>query len=207
MRKTPPAARRRSAAALMVLTIAACSGGSAPVTVPAPESVRPVSRVDAEFMAGMIPHHAQAVRMANWAESHGARPDIQILARRIVVAQQDEIALVQSWLADRDLPVPPADATHHRMTMNGSSHDMLMPGMLSEAEMNQLDQARGTDFDRLFLTFMIRHHQGAITMVDKLFASDGAGQDEVVFRFGSDVYADQSTEIERMEKMLAQLSR
>jgi len=197
----------RSAAALMALVFAACSGGSPPAAAPVPEVSRPLSQADAEFMAGMIPHHAQAVRMARWAETHGARSDIRILAQRIVVAQQDEIALVRTWLADRGLPVPPPDATHHRMTMNGMTHDMLMPGMLTEEEMNRLDQARGAEFDRLFLTYMIRHHQGALAMVDKLFASDGAGQDEVVFRFGSDVYADQSTEIERMEKMLAQLSR
>jgi uncharacterized protein (DUF305 family) len=81
---------------------------------------------------------------------------------------------------------------------------MLMPGMLTPAELAQLDRARGPEFDRFFLTFMIRHHEGALTMVDELFGSHGAGQDEVVFRFASDVYADQSTEIERMQKMLAQ---
>lgn len=80
---------------------------------------------------------------------------------------------------------------------------MLMPGMLTDEELAQLDKARGSEFDRLFLTAMIRHHQGAITMVDQLFGTSGAGQDEVVFRFASDVYADQTTEIERMQKMLA----
>ena len=82
---------------------------------------------------------------------------------------------------------------------------MLMPGMMTDEELAELDRASGSTYDRLFLTFMIRHHEGAITMVDQLFASDGAGQDEVVFRFGSDVHADQSTEIERMQKMLAQI--
>jgi uncharacterized protein (DUF305 family) len=84
---------------------------------------------------------------------------------------------------------------------------MLMPGMLSDEQMKQLDQARGPEFDRLFLRFMIQHHQGAITMVDELFASPGAGQDEFVFKFASDVNADQSTEIARMQKMLIFLPR
>ena len=88
------------------------------------------------------------------------------------------------------------------MNMNGMTHDMLMPGMLTEAEMAGLEKARGSEFDRLFLTYMIKHHQGAITMVDQLFASYGAAQDETVFRFASDVYADQTTEIDRMQQML-----
>ena len=90
-----------------------------------------------------------------------------------------------------------------RMSMNGMEHDMLMPGMLSDEQLAELDKARGADFDRLFLTAMIKHHQGAITMVDQLIASYGAAQDDTIFRFASDVVADQSTEIERMEKMLA----
>lgn len=182
-----------------------CGGGTQPVAVPKPAASRPISEADAQFMSGMIPHHAQAVKIAGWARSHGARPDLAVLADRIIVAQRDEIALMQNWLRDRRLPVPAADATRHRMTMNGADHEMLMPGMMTDEELAGLDRARGTEFDRLFLTYMIRHHQGAITMVNQLFGSNGAGQDEVVFRFGSDVYADQSTEIERMEKMLAQI--
>jgi uncharacterized protein (DUF305 family) len=154
-------------------------------------------------MSGMIPHHAQAVLIAGWAPSHGARQDIRLLCERIVVAQRDEIALMQTWLRDRGLPVPDAKATHMKMMMDGMEHDMLMPGMLNDQELAQLDRARGSEFDRLFLQAMIRHHQGAISMVDALFKSSGAGQDETVFRFASDVYADQTTEIERMQKMLA----
>jgi uncharacterized protein (DUF305 family) len=154
-------------------------------------------------MAGMIPHHAQAVLIAGWVPTHGARDDVRILAERIVVGQRDEIALMQTWLRDRGQPAPAADATHMRMTMpNGMTHDMLMPGMLTDEELARLDQARGAEFDRLFLTYMIKHHQGAITMVDTLFESYGAAQDDVVFRFASDVYADQSTEIDRMYTML-----
>jgi uncharacterized protein (DUF305 family) len=110
---------------------------------------------------------------------------------------------MQGWLRDRGQKVPEANATHMRMSMNGMEHDMLMPGMLNEAQLAALDKARGSDFDRLFLQAMIGHHEGAITMVDALFASKGAGNDDIVYRFASDVYADQSTEIERMGKMLA----
>ena len=90
------------------------------------------------------------------------------------------------------------------MKMNGMEHDMLMPGMMTDEQMAALDKARGPEFDRLFLTGMIGHHQGAIDMVDVLFKSYGAAQDELVFKFASDVYADQSTEIDRMQQMLEQ---
>jgi uncharacterized protein (DUF305 family) len=142
--------------------------------------------------------------MAKWAPTHGAGADLQRLAERIVVAQQDEIALMQNWLKEKGEPVPEATPGPMRMTMpDGTAHDMLMPGMLSEAELKQLDAARGTDFDRLFLTFMIRHHEGALDMVEELFASNGAGQDEDTFRLASDVFADQTTEIRVMKEMLA----
>jgi uncharacterized protein (DUF305 family) len=158
---------------------------------------------DVHFMAGMIPHHAQAVLIAGWAPSHGARSDVRTLCERIVVGQQDEIHLMQFWLREHGEPVPDAKATHMKMQMDGMEHDMLMPGMLNDEQLAQLDKARGADFDRLFLAAMMAHHQGAITMVDALFASNGAGNDDMVYRFASDVYADQTTEIERMGKMLA----
>jgi uncharacterized protein (DUF305 family) len=167
----------------------------------------PYSDADVEFMSGMIPHHAQAVIMAGWAPSHGARQDVAVLCERIVVGQRDEIAMMQGWLRDRGLPVPDATSTRHRMKMDGVEHDMLMPGMLTDEEMAALDRARGPDFDRLFLTGMIKHHQGAIDMVDALFKSYGAAQDEVVFKFASDVYADQSIEINRMNEMLEGAAR
>jgi uncharacterized protein (DUF305 family) len=167
----------------------------------------PYSDADVDFMAGMIPHHAQAVVMAGWAPSHGARKDVAILCERIVVAQRDEIAMMQQWLRDRGQPVPDATSTRHRMKMNGVEHDMLMPGMLTDEEMAALDRARGPEFDRLFLTGMIKHHQGAIDMVDVLFKSYGAAQDETVFKFANDVYADQSIEIDRMTEMLEVGSR
>jgi len=158
---------------------------------------------DVHFMSGMIPHHAQAVLIAGWAASHGARADIVRLCERIVVGQGDEIALMQSWLRQKGAPVPEATATHLTMSMDGMKHDMLMPGMLSPEQLAELDIARGSKFDRLFLQAMIRHHQGAISMVDELLGSEGAAQDDLVYKFASDVYADQTTEISFMEKMLA----
>ena len=157
---------------------------------------------DVHFMSGMIHHHAQAVLIAKWAPTHGASAELQRLAERIVVGQNDEIALMRNWLQDKGEPVPEPTPGPMRMRMNGMEHEMLMPGMLTEAQVEQLDASRGLAYDKLFLTFMIQHHQGAITMVNDLFASPGAGQDETVFRFASDVYADQTTEIARMQLML-----
>ena len=175
---------------------------------PRPDLVRaPYSQADIDFMSGMIPHHAQAVIMAGWAPSHGARSDVRILCERILVGQRDEIAFMRNWLRDRSQTVPDATSTRHQMKMNGVEHDMLMPGMLTPEEMTALDKARGSEWDRLFLTGMIRHHEGAIKMVDDLFASYGALQDDDVYKFASDVYADQSTEIERMQKMLSSLDK
>ena len=162
----------------------------------------PYTDADVDFMAGMIPHHAQAVIMAGWAPSHGARKDVAILCERIVVEQRDEIAMMQGWLRDRGQTVPDATSTRHKMKMNGVEHEMLMPGMMSDEEMAALDAARGPEFDRLFLIGMIKHHQGAIDMVDVLFKAYGAAQDETVFKFASDVHADQSIEIDRMHVML-----
>lgn len=159
-------------------------------------------------MTGMIHHHAQAVLIAGWSPTHGASEPMLRLTERIVVGQNDEIALMSRWLRDHNQPVPEADtASTHAMagmgSMPGMDHgDMMMPGMLSAAQLAQLDSARGPVFDRLFLTFMMQHHRGAITMVDKLFGSQGAGQDETTFRLASDIYADQTTEINRMQRML-----
>ena len=203
---------RALAAALPAALIAACAGAGAarpaaePAPAPAPSGApvrATVNAADVHFMSGMIPHHAQAVLIAGWAPSHGARADIQRLAERIVVAQKDEIELVQNWLRERGQPVPAANATHMTMSHGGMQHDMLMPGMLTEAELKRLDAARGSEFDRLFLQAMIGHHKGAISMVDELETADGSRQDETVFRFSQDVYADQTTEIRVMQQLLA----
>jgi uncharacterized protein (DUF305 family) len=156
-------------------------------------------------MSGMISHHAQAILMAGWAPSHGAGDAVRRLAARIINAQQDEIALMQRWLADRRQPIPEPDPRGMKMVMNGVEHVMLMPGMLNEAQLGQLDRARGSDFDLLFLQFMIQHHRGAVSMVNELFGTNGAGQDQTAFKLASDVNVDQTTEIARMQNMLAAL--
>lgn len=209
---TPTSRRALATALFAAVSAAGCSSATTETGTPAPVGHGPVatalnvrpprSQADVDFMQGMIPHHAQAILISKWAPTHDASEGLQRFAERVVVAQGDEIALMRTWLADRGEFVPAEDATHHRMNMNGMQHDMLMPGMLSPEELAQLDKARGVEFDRLFLTFMIRHHQGAMDMVNKLFASDGAGQDETVFRLGSDIYADQSSEVRRMQAML-----
>ncbi len=153
-------------------------------------------------MSGMIAHHSQAVLMAGWAPTHGASPAVRTLSERIVVAQRDEIAFMQRWLEERHEPIPEADPSHSPTT-TGMHQPLLMPGMLTEEQLAQLDRARGPEFDHLFMTFMIRHHQGAITMVEQLFSPQGAVQDDIVFRFAADVQADQIAEIDRMSRMLA----
>lgn len=205
------------AAVAVLLTLAGCSPAQPPAP-PAPEpspaalvakaqadSVRrSFTPADVQFMTGMIGHHAQAITMARWAPAHGAGRSVQILAERIINAQQDEIVTMQQWLRDRGQPVP--DAEPHAMAMHAHGHAPLMPGMLTEAQMTALDQARGAEFERLFLTFMIQHHRGALTMVEGLFGTHGAGQDDLIFKFASDVHTDQTTEIARMERMLAALA-
>ena len=172
----------------------------------ADSSRRPYTSADIHFMSGMIAHHAQAIAMAHWAPTHGAGESVARLAERIINAQTDEIALMQRWLVDRNQPVPEPDARGMRMPMGGMEHTMLMPGMLTPEQMERLDKAKGSDFDRLFLTFMIQHHRGAVEMVKELFSHRGAGQDEVVWKFASDVNVDQTTEIARMQRMLAALT-
>lgn len=173
---------------------------------PRPELVRqPYSAADVKFMQGMIPHHAQALVMCGMAKSNGASPQLQLLCERMSISQRDEIAMMRTWLRDRGQTVPAPDATHMTMDHDGMKHDMLMPGMLTDEELDALRKARGKDWDRLFLVGMIKHHQGAIAMVEELLASHGAAQDDDVYLFASDVFADQTAEIERMELMLAAL--
>ena len=158
---------------------------------------------DAQSITGMIAHHAQAVLIAGWAPTHGASPAVQTMCERIVVGQNDEIAIMQRWLRTRGQPVPDPSSPHAMMP--GMDHGAPMPGMLTTEQLTQLDQARGPEFDRLFLTFMIQHHMGAVIMVNQLFATEGAGQDETTFRLASDIYADQTTEIARMHTLMAGL--
>ena len=173
------------------------------VMLKAPGIEQPFSQADVDFMQGMIPHHAQAVKMAGWAPTRGSNKQLLVLCERIVVGQADEIKLMQQWLSDRGQDVPAADAMRHKMKMGGMVHEMLMPGMMTDEEMAALEKARGKEWDRLFLIGMIKHHEGAIKMVDELMNTHGGAQSDDMFKFASDVYADQSTEIEVMKQMLA----
>jgi uncharacterized protein (DUF305 family) len=192
------------------MTTPAQTGEAAAIAKARADSARyPYTQADIDFMSHMIGHHAQAIQMSSMAPSHGASSSIQTLAARIINAQTDEITLMQRWLRVRGQPVPDAKPGPMRMTMGGMggmTHEMLMPGMLSAEQMARLDSARGPDFDRLFLTGMIQHHKGATAMVKELFDTYGAAQDELVFKFASDVNVDQTTEIARMERMLAALT-
>lgn len=162
----------------------------------ADSAILEVSQADVDFMSGMIGHHAQALVMSALAPGNGASRAVRTLAARIVNAQTDEIALMQRWLRERGLPVPEVGAGGHM------HHAMHMPGMLTSEQLRELEDAQGPEFDRLFLRYMIQHHQGAVIMVHELFATDGAAQDESVFKLASDIQVDQITEVARMQKML-----
>jgi uncharacterized protein (DUF305 family) len=158
------------------------------------------SPADVAFMQGMIAHHAQAVEMTELLATRTNSDDMRKLALRIQVSQADEIKMMQRWLEARGQQVPGPHAMHQ----HGAA---LMPGMLTAEEMARLAAAKGTEFDRLFLEGMIRHHDGALVMVRNLFATPGAAQDSDVFAFASDVDADQRMEMERMGAMLKELTK
>ena len=158
---------------------------------------RGYSEADVRFMQGMIGHHAQALVMAALVPSHSANADLRLLAEKIDVSQRDEIATMRRWLRARHEALPDSSGHQHQPE--------LMPGMLTEAELEQLGSARGSEFDRLFLTFMIRHHEGALTMVARLFSSAGAVQEPEIAGFANDVNADQRAEIRRMQALLEKI--
>jgi uncharacterized protein (DUF305 family) len=178
--------------------------------------VRKVAYTDADvaFMQGMIHHHAQPVQMVELLRTHSKNPDMQKLGQRIELSQKDEIKMMRHWLEvhGQQAPDPLAHQGHDMASMPGMSGGgqataAMMPGMLTDAQMQQLAAATGTDFDRLFLTGMIQHHGGALTMVKQLFDTPGAAQDSDIFAFASDVDADQRMEINRMSRMLEELGR
>lgn len=166
------------------------------VTTASPARGPGYTEADVRFMQGMIHHHAQALDMTALLMTRSESEQMKLFARRIEVSQNDEIRTMQQWLRDRGAEAPGVHAHHEP----GAP---LMPGMLTAEELARLEAARGQAFDRLFLELMIKHHLGALTMVQDLFASAGAGQQSDVFAFASDVEADQSMEIERMGAMLA----
>jgi uncharacterized protein (DUF305 family) len=167
-------------------------------------TVRPRhTAADVRFMQGMIHHHAQALAMTSLVPTRTRRDDMRLLAERIDVSQRDEIRLMEQWLRSRHEEVPTLDAHHGHH--DAASHSALMPGMLTEDELARLAQATGPEFDRLFLQDMIRHHEGALTMVSELFGSSGAAQESETYRFASDVDSDQRAEITRMRALLQSL--
>lgn len=155
---------------------------------------------DVAFMTGMIAHHQQALVMTALVTDRTTSRDLRLLALRIELSQTDEINLMKSWLRTRGEPVP-GEGEH-------AGHDMhaghLMPGMLTPEQLATLQAARGTEFDKRFLEFMIQHHEGAITMVAELFSSPGGGQGSEIYGFAADVDSDQQMEIARMRRLLAE---
>src|SRR5262249_47111588 len=161
----------------------------------------PPSQADMEFMQGMIVHHAQAVAMTALIPSHTQNGDLRSLGARISSSQSDEIKFMKRWLAARGEPVP--TTTPGMRAMDMSHHPMaLMPGMLTPEQMEALRKARGSEFDHQFLTGMIQHHNGALTMVKDLFDTPGAGQDAELFDFATDADNTQRAEIRIMQGML-----
>ncbi len=200
-----------------VATVALCA---TPLLAQGPgPTPRDYTGADVIFMQGMIMHHAQAVVMSDWASSHDASPRLLVLAKRIALSQRDEIRLMQDWLLDRRLAAP--DPLHMLSKQVGPVHDMsplqmpdmdmglapmIMSGMLTPEQMRQLDAARGTEFDRLYLQGMIPHHEGALKMVAQLFATPGGGQQSDISGFANDIDAGQRAEIARMQGLLQSLT-
>ena len=167
------------------------------ITAAAAADVSKVDYIDTDikFMQGMIGHHAQAIEMVTFIPTHTHRREMVLLGQRIDISQNDEIKMMQEWLRARGQQVPALNAMH----AHGAT---IMPGMLTEEEMARLARANGDEFDRLFLEGMIKHHEGAITMVKELFATPGAVQAVSVFSFANDVDIDQRMEIQRMGALL-----
>jgi uncharacterized protein (DUF305 family) len=167
----------------------------------------PRSPKDVEFMQGMIMHHAQAVEMTALIESHTENKNLRLLGARISQSQSDEIKFMRRWLEARGEPVEPPMPEMPGMDMPGhdmSGHHMLMPGMLTPKQMDALRKAKGAEFDHLFLTGMIQHHNGALIMVKDLFDTAGAGQDAELFNFATDVDSGQRAEIKIMQTLLGE---
>ena len=162
----------------------------------------PHSPADAQFMQNMIMHHAQAVEMTALIDTHTENKALRSLGARISRSQADEIKFMKRWLTARDEATSPP--MHHMPGMDMSSHQMLMPGMLTEEQMAALRNAKGQEFDELFLKGMIQHHSGALIMVKELFDTAGAGQDAELFNFTTEVDSGQRAEIKIMKTMLGE---
>ncbi len=167
----------------------------------------PLSAKDVEFMQGMIMHHAQAVEMTALIDERTTNKDLRLLGARISHSQAEEMKFMERWLRLRgesaSMPMPSMRHTPG-MEMSKHQHHTLMPGMLSDEQMNALKKAKGKEFDRLFLAGMIQHHEGALTMVEELFNTAGSGQDSELFNFASEVDSGQRAEIRIMKTMLGE---
>jgi uncharacterized protein (DUF305 family) len=168
----------------------------------------PLSAKDVEFMQGMIMHHGQAVEMTALINDRTTNKNLRSLGARISHSQADEMKYMERWLQLRgqptSMPMPAMDHAHHTPGMDMSKHQMMMPGMLTQEQMDALKKAKGAEFDRLFLQGMIQHHKGALTMVEELFNTAGSGQDSELFNFATDVDSGQRAEIRIMETMLGE---
>ena len=167
----------------------------------------PSSPADVQFMQGMIMHHAQAVEMTDLIDSHTQNKDLRSLGARISRSQSDEIKFMKRWLTARGQPTThemPGMKGHDMPGMDMSKHEMLMPGMLTAKQMDALRNAKGQEFDELFLRGMIQHHNGALTMVKDLFDTAGAGQDAELYNFATEIDTGQRAEIRIMETMLGE---
>ena len=175
---------------------------SRPITVEKATDLSNVqaTKADIEFMQGMIHHHLQAIDMTNLLAQNTRTEDMRKLGLRMSLSQSDEIKMMRNWLEARGQEAPGDHANH----MPGAP---MMPGMLSAEEMTQLAVTKGKQFDILFLRGMIKHHSGALRMVDELFKTDGAGQQSEIFAFATDIEADQRADIDRMTAMLAERQR
>lgn len=167
----------------------------------------PLSAKDIEFMQGMIMHHAQAVEMTALINERTTHTNLRSLGARISHSQAEEMKYMERWLQLRgeatSMPMPSMEHTPG-MDMSKHQHQMLMPGMLTKEQMDALKMARAAEFDRLFLTGMIQHHKGALTMVEELFNTAGSGQDSELFNFATEVDNGQRAEIKIMEALLGE---
>jgi uncharacterized protein (DUF305 family) len=165
----------------------------------------PQSPEDVAFMQGMIMHHSQAVEMTALISSHTENKDLRSLGARISSSQSDEIKFMKRWLTARGEPVSMPVQAMQNMDMSRGPMP-LMPGMLTPEQMDALRKAQGVEFDRLFLTGMIQHHNGALAMVKDLFDTAGAGQDAELFDFATDADNTQRAEIRIMQAMLEKIN-
>jgi uncharacterized protein (DUF305 family) len=156
---------------------------------------------DVRFMQHMLAHHAQAIVMTDLVPERSRRDDIRLLAERIAISQRDEMALMQRLLRQRGGEVPGVDPRHAHHGGGDTAAHASMPGMLTPQEIERLTSASGAEFERLFLQYMIRHHEGALAMVAEYFATPGAARDAEIFSFASDIDADQRAEIRRMRTL------